>query len=206
MLVNNYPGTLKHPKAVGIMQRTAELLRLWRPWTRCAGGAFRPSSASPRCRPPRLPATSSAAPRPSSLTTPHPSPTARRRGSAARRTSRSQFSATAPSPTTSRSALRLRDDPASSSKDGGVTATIVARDGAARIVRAQCLIATDGNDTGVHEASGIGRAGDADMGHFVIPISEQLRDRAAVDGGDKRGLQRQGRLRRDQDDRGRTRG
>ena len=29
MLVNKYPGTLEHPKAVGIMQRTAELLRLW---------------------------------------------------------------------------------------------------------------------------------------------------------------------------------
>ena len=29
MLVNKYPGTLAHPKAVGIMQRTAELLRLW---------------------------------------------------------------------------------------------------------------------------------------------------------------------------------
>ncbi len=29
ILVNKYPGTLEHPKAVGIMQRTAELLRLW---------------------------------------------------------------------------------------------------------------------------------------------------------------------------------
>jgi hypothetical protein len=29
MLVNRYSGTLEHPKAVGIMQRTAELLRLW---------------------------------------------------------------------------------------------------------------------------------------------------------------------------------
>jgi putative polyketide hydroxylase len=29
MLVNKYTGTLDHPKAVGIMQRTAELLRLW---------------------------------------------------------------------------------------------------------------------------------------------------------------------------------
>src|SRR5687767_11516522 len=29
MLVNKYTGTLEHPKAVGIMQRTAELLRLW---------------------------------------------------------------------------------------------------------------------------------------------------------------------------------
>lgn len=28
MLVNTYPGTLEHPKAVAIMQRTAELLRL----------------------------------------------------------------------------------------------------------------------------------------------------------------------------------
>src|SRR4051794_26262087 len=29
MLVNTYPRTLEHPKAVGIMQRTAELLRSW---------------------------------------------------------------------------------------------------------------------------------------------------------------------------------
>lgn len=29
MLVNKYPGTLEHPKAVGLMQRTAELLRAW---------------------------------------------------------------------------------------------------------------------------------------------------------------------------------
>ena len=29
LLVNRYPGTLEHPKAVGIMQRTAELLRSW---------------------------------------------------------------------------------------------------------------------------------------------------------------------------------
>src|SRR5204862_7517716 len=29
MLVNKYAGTLEHPKAVALMQRTAELLRLW---------------------------------------------------------------------------------------------------------------------------------------------------------------------------------
>ena len=29
MLVNKHPGTLEHAKAVGIMQRRGELLRLW---------------------------------------------------------------------------------------------------------------------------------------------------------------------------------
>ena len=29
MLVNKYQGTLEHPKAVALMQRTVELLRLW---------------------------------------------------------------------------------------------------------------------------------------------------------------------------------
>ena len=36
MLVNKYPGTLEHPKAVGLMQRTSELLRPGAPRRRCA--------------------------------------------------------------------------------------------------------------------------------------------------------------------------
>ena len=49
-----------------------------------------------------------------------------------------------------------------------MTATIVARDGGEpSTVRAEYLIAADGNDSGVRSACGIGRTGDADMGHFV---------------------------------------
>ena len=49
-------------------------------------------------------------------------------------------------------------------------------------MRAQYLIAADGNDSTVRNACGIGRAGDADMGHFVnifhrAPLGPLVRDR-----------------------------
>jgi putative polyketide hydroxylase len=67
--------------------------------------------------------------------------------------------------------------------EDGVTATVVARDGGqTSTVRAQYLIAADGNDSTVRDACGIGRAGDADMGHFVnifhrAPLGPLVRDR-----------------------------
>ena len=69
--------------------------------------------------------------------------------------------------------------------DDGVTATIVARDGGeTSTVRAQYLIAADGNDSTVRNACGIGRTGDADMGHFVnifhrAALGPLVRDRPA---------------------------
>ncbi len=65
----------------------------------------------------------------------------------------------------------------------GVTATIVARDGGATsTIRAQYLIAADGNDSTVRAACGIGRTGDADMGRFVniyhrAPLGPLVRER-----------------------------
>src|SRR3954470_13158127 len=62
-------------------------------------------------------------------------------------------------------------------------ATIVARDGGqTSTVRAQYLIGADGDHRTVRKACGIGRTGDADMGHFVnifhrAPLGPLVRDR-----------------------------
>jgi putative polyketide hydroxylase len=168
MLVNKYPGTLEHPKAVGIMQRTAELLRLWGAedevrrrgvprefcdrmvWTTTLSGEElgRTETVEPDDR----------APEPQSPTTGLRCPQ-----------------------NITESALRDRAEShdvadlhygfemtAFEQADDGVTATIVEREGGqATSVRAEYLIAADGNDSTVRSACGIGRAGDADMGHFV---------------------------------------
>jgi putative polyketide hydroxylase len=183
MLVNKYPGTLEHPKAVGIMQRTAELLRLWGAedevrrrgvprefcdrmvWTTTLSGdelgrteTVEPDDKAPE---PQSPATGLRCPQ-----------------------------------NITESALRDRaqsHDVADlhygfemtgfEQDDDGVTATIVAHDGGqTSTVRAHYLIAADGNDSGVRDACGIGRAGDADMGHFVnifhrAPLGALVRDR-----------------------------
>ena len=95
MLVNKYPGTLEHPKAVALMQRTVELLRVWGAedevrrrgvprefckrmvWTTTLSGE-------------ELGRTETVEPDDTA-----PEPRARRRGFAARRTSRSRCCATA---------------------------------------------------------------------------------------------------------------
>ena len=184
MLVNKYPGTLEHPKAVGIMQRTGELLRLWGAedeirrrgvppdfgvrmvWTTTLSGEeiARTETVEP----------DNAAPEPQS-----PSPSGIR----------------CPQNITEE-ALRSRAESHDvadlhfgfemtgfEQDDHGVTATIVARDGGeTSTVRAQYMIAADGNDSAVRAACGIGRAGDADMGHFVnvfhrAPLGPLVRDR-----------------------------
>jgi putative polyketide hydroxylase len=185
MLVNKYPGTLEHPKAVGIMQRTAELLRIWGAddevrrrgvprefcdrmvWTTTLSGeelgrteTIEPDDKAPE---PQSPVTGLRCPQ-----------------------------------NITESALRDRahaHDVADlhygfemtgfEQDDDGVTATIVARDGGeTSTVRAQYLIAADGNDSSVRNACGIGRSGDADMGHFVnvfhrAPLGPLVRDRPA---------------------------
>ena len=71
--------------------------------------------------------------------------------------------------------------------DDGVTATIAAHDGGeSSTVRAQYMIAADGNDSTVRNACGIGRTGDADMGHFVnifhrAPLGPLVRDRPGLE-------------------------
>jgi 2-polyprenyl-6-methoxyphenol hydroxylase-like FAD-dependent oxidoreductase len=183
MLVNKYPVTLEHPKAVGIMQRTAELLRLWGAeeevrrrgvprefcermvWTTTLSGEElgRTETVEPddRAPEPQSPVTGLRCPQ-----------------------------------NITESALRDRaqthdiadlnygfEMTGFEQDDGGVTATISARDGSrTSAVRAQYMIAADGNDSTVREACGIGRAGDADMGHFVnifhrAPLGPLVRDR-----------------------------
>jgi putative polyketide hydroxylase len=183
MLVNRYPGTLEHPKAVGIMQRTAELLRLW--------GAEHEvrRRGVPREFCDRMVWTTTLS------------------GEELGRTETVEFDDKAPEPQSPTTGLRCPQDITESAlrdraqthevadlhygcemtsfeqDDDGVTATIVARDGGqTSTVRAQYLIAADGNDSTVRSACGIGRVGDADMGHFVnifhrAPLGPLVRDR-----------------------------
>jgi putative polyketide hydroxylase len=185
MLVNKYPGTLEHPKAVGLMQRTAELLRLWGAedevrrrgvprefcdrmvWTTTLAGeelgrteTVEPDDTAPE---PQSPATGLRCPQ--NITE-----------SALRDRAQSHDTAD----------LRYGFEMTGFEQDDeGVTATIVAHGGGpASTVRAGYLIAADGNESTVRHACGIGRAGDADMGHFVnifhrAPLGPLVRDRPA---------------------------
>ena len=185
MLVNTYPGTLEHPKAVGLMQRTAELLRLWGAeeelrrrgvpeefyarmvWTTTLAGEElgRTETVEP----------DDMAPEPQSPTTGFRCPqniteTVLRDRAESHEIAELRFGF---------EMTGFEQD------DDGVTATVVARDGGeTSTVRARYLIAADGNDSTVRDACGIGRAGDADMGHFVTilhraPLGPLVRDRPA---------------------------
>jgi len=182
-LVNKYPGTLEHPKAVGLMQRTAELLRQWG----AEDEVRRRGVPAEFCN--RMVWTTTLS------------------GEELGRTETVEPDDAAPEPQSPVTALRcpqnitesvLRDrahghDIADlhygfemtgfEQDDDGVTATIAARDGGqTSTVRAEYLIAADGNDSTVRDACGIARAGDADMGHFVnifhrAPLAPLVRDR-----------------------------
>jgi putative polyketide hydroxylase len=183
MLVNKYPGTLEHPKAIGIMQRTAELLRLWG-----AEDEMRRRGV-PREFCDRMVWTTTLS------------------GEELGRTETVEADDTAPEPQSPTTGLRCPQNITESAlrnraqthdiadlrygfemtgfeqDDDGVTATIIACDGGlTSTVRAQYLIAADGNDSTVRNGCGIGRAGDADMGHFVnilhrAPLGPLVRDR-----------------------------
>ena len=183
ILVNKYPGTLEHPKAIGVMQRTAELLRLWG-----AEDEVRRRGV-PREFCDRMVWTTTLS------------------GEELGRTETVEPDDTAPEPQSPVTGLRcpqnvtesvLRDRAQThdiadlrygfemtgyEQDEDGVTATIIARDGGqTSTVRAQYLIAADGNDSTVRNACGIGRAGDPDMGHFVnilhrAPLGPLVRDR-----------------------------
>jgi putative polyketide hydroxylase len=185
MLVNKHAATLEHPKAVGIMQRTAELLRLWgvedevrrrgvprefcdrMVWTTTLSGEElgRTETVEPDDK----------APEPQSPTTglrcPQNITEAALRDRAA---------------TYDIADLHYGFEMTSFEQDGdGVTATVIARvGGQASTVRAQYLIAADGNDSTVRNACGIGRVGDANMGRFVnifhrAPLGPLVGDRPA---------------------------
>jgi putative polyketide hydroxylase len=183
MLVNRYPGTLEHPKAVGIMQRTAELLRLWGaedevrrrgvPREFCDGMVWATTLS----------------------------------GEELGRTATTEPDDKAPEPQSPSTGLRCPQDITESvlrkraeahdvaelhygfemtgfeQDDDGVTATIRSHEGGeTTTVRAEYLIAADGNDSGVRAACGIGRSGDPDMGQFVniyhrAPLGPLVRDR-----------------------------
>jgi len=185
MLVNRYPGTLEHPKAVAIMQRTSELLRQWGAedevrrrgvprefcarivWTTTLSGEElgRTETVEPddRAPEPQSPVTGLRCPQ-----------------------------------NITESALRARAETHEiadlhygfeltglEQDEDGVTATIVPHEGgASSTVRAEYLIGADGNDSTVRNAVGIGRDGEADMGHFVnifhrAALGPLVRDRPA---------------------------
>ena len=168
MLVNRYPGTLEHPKAVAIMQRSSELLRQWGAEDEVRGRGV------PREFCERMVWTTTLS------------------GEELGRTETVEPDDRAPEPQSpvtglrcpqniTESALRARAETHEiadlhfgfeltglEQDEDGVTATIVPHEGgASSTVRAEYLIGADGNDSTVRNAIGIGRDGEADMGHFV---------------------------------------
>jgi putative polyketide hydroxylase len=182
-LVSKYQSTLEHPRAVGIMQRTAELLRSWgieeevrrrgvprefcerMVWTTTLSGEelgrTETVEADDRAPEPQSPATGLRCPQDITEST-------------MRQRAEAQDVA----------ALHYGFELTAFEQDeGGVTATIVPHGGGEEsTIRAQYMIAADGNDSMVRAACGIGRSGDADMGHFVnifhrAPLGPLVRDR-----------------------------
>jgi putative polyketide hydroxylase len=168
LLVSKYPRTLEHPRAVGLMQRTAELLRSW--------GVEKEvrERGVPRAYCDRMVWTTTLAGEELGRTaTVEPDDTAAEPQSPTRGlrcpqdVTESVLRARAESFDTAE--LRFGMEMTGFDQDAdGVTATIAPHGGgAAESVRARYLIAADGNDSGIRQACGIGRSGDADMGHFV---------------------------------------
>jgi putative polyketide hydroxylase len=168
LLVSKYAQTLRHPRAVGLMQRTAELLRMWGVEEEVR------ERGVPRAYGKQMVWTTTLA------------------GEELGRTATVEADETAAEPQSPSTGLRCPQDVTESvlraraesfdtaelrfglemtgfDQDAdGVTATIAPHEGGeGTSVRAQYLIAADGNDSSVREACGIGRTGDADMGHFV---------------------------------------
>src|SRR5436190_4795628 len=183
MLVSKYPGTLEHPRAVGIMQRTAELLRLWGAeeevrrrgvprefcdrmlWTTTLSGE-------------ELGRTETVEPDDTALEPQSPTTALRCPQNITESVLRDRAQ------THELADLHYGFEMTGFEQDAdGVTATITARDGGeTSTVRALYLIAADGNDSTVRNACGIGRTGDADIGHFVnifhrAPLGPLVRDR-----------------------------
>ena len=184
MLVNKYPGTLEHPKAVGIMQRTGELLRLWG-----AEDEIRRHGVPPEFLSQMIWTTGLSGEELGRTETVEPD------NLAPEPQSPSLVGIRCPQNITE-AVLRERAEShdiadlhygyemtAFEQDDDCVTATIAPHEGGeANTIRARYLIAADGNDSAVREACGIGRAGEADMGHFVniyhrAPLGPLVRDR-----------------------------
>ena len=168
LLVERHAEPLHHPKAVGLMQRTAELLRAWGAedemrargvpgefcgqmvWTTTLNGEELGRTSTPD---------------PDEDVSDPPSPTSSLRcpqhiTEAVLRTRAAQHEP---------AEIRYEYDVAELSQDdSGVTATLTDRaTGEQSSVRAGWVIAADGNDSRIRNALGIGRSGQGDMGHFV---------------------------------------
>ncbi len=184
-LVSKYPHTLEHPRAVGLMQRTAELLRLWGaedevarrgvPREFCRQMVWATSLVGEELARIDSVEPDDTAPEPQSPTTGLRCPQDITE-SALRACAESHDIAT----------LHFGHELTSFEQDDeGVTATIARHEGReASTVRAQYLIAADGNDSTIRSACGIGRTGDADMGHFVniyhrVALGSLVRERPA---------------------------
>jgi 2-polyprenyl-6-methoxyphenol hydroxylase-like FAD-dependent oxidoreductase len=168
VLVERHATPLHHPKAVGVMQRTAELLRGWGAeeemrergvpsefggqmvWTTTLAGEELGRTATPD---------------PDAGVSDRPSPTS------AFRCPQHITEAVLRSRAADHEVAELcyeHEVRAIEQDESGVTATLVDRDsGAESAIRAGWVIAADGNDSGVRASLGIGRTGQGDMGHFI---------------------------------------
>ena len=168
VLVERHATPLHHPKAVGLMQRTAELLRAWgcedeirargvpreytgqMVWTTTLAGEElgRTPTPDPDDGVADPPSPTSAVRCPQHITE-----AVLRARAAAHELAELQYELEATS---------VAQD------DSGVTVTLVDRGtGTESTVRAGWLIAADGNDSHVRAGLGIGRSGQDDMGHFI---------------------------------------
>ena len=168
LLVERHAEPLHHPKAVGVMQRTAELLRSWG-----AEDELRDLGVPPEfCGQMVWTTTLSGeelgrtlTPDPDAGTEDPPSPTSSLR--CPQHITERVLRDRAASHQTAE--IRYEHDVGGVSQDdSGVTATLTDRAGGGESsVRAGWLIAADGNNGGVRLGLGIGRSGQGDMGHFV---------------------------------------
>ncbi len=185
LLVERHAAPLYHPKAVSVMQRTAELLRAWGAedeiralgvprefggqmiWTTTLAGEELGRTPTPD------PDAGKADP---------PSPTSGLRCpqhiTEAVLRSRAAEHAVAQ--------FRYEHEVGECSQDGtGVTAKLTDREtGQTSSVRAGWVIAADGNSSGVRGGLGIGRTGQEDMGHFInvffrAPLGRLVAERPA---------------------------
>jgi putative polyketide hydroxylase len=168
VLVERHAEPLHHPKAVGVMQRTAELLRGWGAqdemrargvprefygqmvWTTTLSGEELGRTPTPD---------------PDEGVANPPSPTSSLR--CPQHITEEVLRARAASHDTAD--IRYEYDVGEVSQDdSGVTATLTGRAGGqTSSIRAGWLIAADGNNSEIREALGIGRSGEGDMGHFI---------------------------------------
>jgi putative polyketide hydroxylase len=168
LLVDRHAKPLHHPKAVGVMQRTAELLRGWgveeemrtrgvpeqfarqAVWTTTLSGEELGRTLTPD---------------PDAGVSDPPSPTSALRcpQHITEEVLRARVAANQDAELRYECAVgHLAQD------DSGVTVTLTDRStGAESSLRAGWVIAADGNNSGVRTALGIGRSGQGDMGHFV---------------------------------------